>query len=198
MQTNIKKKTFNVLILISLIIYVLVLILAIMLKTFMVDDLMVSYNYLSTFTLKERFIRGIKLIEFYKIEYELQIIDKTIVLDLLNCVVFIPFGIFISHFIKKHKVLISVLITFLFSVFIELFQLFTIIGSFMLNDLITNVIGGLIGSILYVVITKNKKYGIYNILISVFLLLESILVLYLSIDFIDNIDIYKKLFANMI
>lgn len=198
MQTNIKKKTFNVLILISLIIYVLVLILAIMLKTFMVDDLMVSYNYLSTFTLKERFIRGIKLIEFYKIEYELQIIDKTIVLDLLNCVVFIPFGIFISHFIKKHKVLISVLITFLFSVFIELFQLFTIIGSFMLNDLITNVIGGLIGSILYVVITKNKKYGIYNILISVFLLLESSLVLYLSIDFIDNIDIYKKLFANMI
>ena len=198
MQTNTKKKLFNVLILISLIIYVLVLILAIMLKTFMVDDLMVSYNYLSTFTLKERFIRGIKLIEFYKIEYELQIIDKTIILDLLNCVVFIPFGIFISHFIKKHKVLISVLITFLFSVFIELFQLFTIIGSFMLNDLITNVIGGLIGSILYVVITKNKKYGIYNILISVFLLLESILVLYLSIDLIDNIDIYKKIFANMI
>lgn len=198
MQTNTKKKIFNVLMLISLIIYVLVLILAIMLKTFMVDDLMVSYNYLSTFTLKERFIRGIKLIEFYKIEYELQIIDKTIILDLLNCVVFIPFGIFISHFIKKHKVLISVLITFLFSVFIELFQLFTIIGSFMLNDLITNVIGGLIGSILYVVITKNKKYGIYNILISVFLLLESILVLYLSIDFIDNIDIYKKIFANMI
>ena len=68
----------------------------------------------------------------------------------------------------------------------------------MLNDLITNVIGGLIGSILYVVITKNKKYGIYNILVSVFLLLETILVLYLSIDFIDNIDIYKKLFANMI
>lgn len=198
MKENSKKKSFNVLMITAFIMYVLVLILAIMLKTFMVDDLMVSYNYLSTFTLKERFIRGIKLIEFYKIEYELQIIDKTIILDLLNCVVFIPFGIFISHFIKKHKVLISVLITFLFSVFIELFQLFTIIGSFMLNDLITNVIGGLIGSILYIVITKNKKYGIYNILISVFLLLESILVLYLSIDLIDNIDIYKKIFANMI
>ena len=198
MKENSKKKSFNVLMITAFIMYVLVLILAIMLKTFMVEDLMVSYNYLSTFTLKERFIRGIKLIEFYKIEYELQIIDKTIILDLLNCIVFIPFGIFISHFIKKHKVLISVLITFLFSVFIELFQLFTIIGSFMLNDLITNVIGGLIGSILYVVITKNKKYGIYNILISVFLLLESILVLYLSIDFIDNIDIYKKIFANMI
>ena len=158
MKENSKKKSFNVLMITAFIMYVLVLILAIILKTFMVDDLMVSYNYLSTFTLKERFIRGIKLIEFYKIEYELQIIDKTIILDLLNCVVFIPFGIFISHFIKKHKVLISVLITFLFSVFIELFQLFTIIGSFMLNDLITNVIGGLIGSILYVVITKNKKY----------------------------------------
>ena len=198
MKENSKKKSFNVLMITAFIMYVLVLILAIMLKTFMVDDLIVSHNYLSTFTLKERFIRGIKLIEFYKIEYELQIIDKTIILDLLNCVVFIPFGIFVSHFIKKHKVLITMLITFVFSVFIELFQLFTIIGSFMLNDLITNVIGGLIGSILYVVITKNKKYGIYNILISVFLLLETILVLYLSIDFIDNIDIYKKIFANMI
>ena len=198
MKENSKKKSFNVLMITAFIMYVLVLILAIMLKTFMVDDLIVSHNYLSTFTLKERFIRGIKLIEFYKIEYELQIIDKTIILDLLNCVVFIPFGIFVSHFIKKHKVLITMLITFVFSVFIELFQLFTIIGSFMLNDLITNVIGGLIGSILYVVITKNKKYGIYNILISVFLLLETILVLYLSIGFIDNIDIYKKIFANMI
>ena len=91
------KNLFNVLIKTALIIYVLVLIFGIMIKSIMVEDLVVNFNYLSTFTLKERFIRGIKLIEFYKIEYEIGVITKTIALDILNCVAFIPFGIFITH-----------------------------------------------------------------------------------------------------
>lgn len=45
---------------------------------------------------------------------------------------------------------------------IELFQLFTIIGSFMLNDLIVNVLGGLLEAIIYVLVTKKKQYKIYT------------------------------------
>ena len=159
----------------------------------MTDDLITSYNYLSTITLKERYIRCINLIEFYKIEYELGIIKNTIILDVLNCIVFIPFGIFITHFIKKHKVLKTLFITFLLSLFIELFQLITIIGSFMLNDLIINVIGGVIGSILYILITKNKKYNFYNILISLFLVIQLIVVSYLLFNFVTNINVYIEL-----
>ena len=187
----IKKKIFNNLITITLILYVFILILAIMLKTFMVEDLYESYAFLSTFTLKERFIRGIKILEFYKIEYELGIIKRTIILDLLNGIVFVPFGMLITHFIKKHRVLKTVLICLFTSLIIELFQLITIIGSFMLNDLITNILGGLIGSILYILITKNKKYNVYNVLLSLFLVLEIALFTYLFINLIVNIDAYK-------
>ena len=188
-----KKRIFNILMFLSFVIYTLVLILSIMLKVFMVEDVCVSYNFLSNFTLEERFIRGINLLEFYTIEYELGIIKRTIILDLLNCLIFVPFGIFVAHFIKKQKILKTLLITLFVSIFIELFQLITIIGSFMLNDLITNVIGGIIGSILYILIIKSKKYNVYNILLSIFLIASLILFSYLSFELIDNVEVYRKL-----
>ena len=192
------KNLFNVLIKTALIIYILVLIFSIMIKSIMVEDLVVSFNYLSTFTMKERFIRGIKLIEFYKIEYELGVITRTIILDLLNCIVFVPFGIFITHLFKENRIMKVILVTFCFSLFIEMFQLVFIIGSFMLNDLILNILGGLIGSILYLIITKNKKYKVYNILVSIFIIIESIVLVYLFKNFINVISVYKDLLLSSI
>lgn len=192
------KNLFNVLIKTALIIYILVLIFSIMIKSIMVEDLVVSFNYLSTFTMKERFIRGIKLIEFYKIEYELGVITRTIILDLLNCIVFVPFGIFITHLFKENRIMKVILVTFCFSLFIEMFQLVFIIGAFMLNDLILNILGGLIGSILYLIITKNKKYKVYNILVSIFIIIESIVLVYLFKNFINVISVYKDLLLSSI
>jgi glycopeptide antibiotics resistance protein len=163
----------------------------------MPNDLIVNYEYLSTFTLKERFIRGIKIIEFYKIEYEIGVIAKTIILDILNMLIFVPFGILITHFIKKKRVVKALLITFIISLIIELFQLYTIIGAFMLNDLLINVIGGLIGSILYIIITKNNKYNVYNILLILFIFIELIIVLYLLINFVVNLNVYGELFNRL-
>jgi glycopeptide antibiotics resistance protein len=192
-QLENNQNKFNYLIKVSLIIYSIILLLAIMLKSFMAEDLIANFNFLSTFTLKERFIRGIRLIEFYKIEYELGILLRTIILDLLNCIIFIPFGIFISHYFKEHKVLKTLLIILAVSVIIEFIQLVTIIGSFMLNDIITNVIGGGIGSILYIILTNSKKYNIYNILLFIFVVIEVVLVGYLFICFVVNINIYKDI-----
>ena len=192
-QLENNQNKFNYLIKVSLIIYSIILLLAIMLKSFMAEDLIANFNFLSTFTLKERFIRGIRLIEFYKIEYELGILLRTIILDLLNCIIFIPFGMFISHYFKKHKVLKTLLIILAVSVIIEFIQLVTIIGSFMLNDLITNVIGGGIGYILYIILTNSKKYNIYNILLFIFVVAEVVLVSYLFICFVVNINIYKDI-----
>ena len=67
-QLENNQKKFNYLIKVSLIIYSIILLLAIMLKSFMTEDLIANFNFLSTLTLKERIIRGIRLIEFYKIE----------------------------------------------------------------------------------------------------------------------------------
>ena len=192
------KNLFNVLIKTALIIYVLVLIFGIMIKSIMVEDLVVNFNYLSTFTLKERFIRGIKLIEFYKIEYEIGVITKTIALDILNCVAFIPFGIFITHLFKKNRIMKVILVTFCFSLFIEMFQLVFIIGAFMLNDLILNILGGLIGTILYLIITKKEKYIVYNVLVSIFIIISTIVFIYLFKNLVTNISIYKELLFNSI
>ena len=70
-----QKKLFNNLIKISLIVYVLAVIFGIMLKSIMPKDLIANYEFLSTMTTKERMIRGLKIFEFYKIEYELGIIS---------------------------------------------------------------------------------------------------------------------------
>ena len=192
------KKLFNNLIIISLITYILIIIFAIMFKSFMPKDLISNYEYLSTLTLEKRFIRGIKIIEFYKIDYEIGVITKTIILDILNILVFIPFGILITHFIKKKRVFKALLITFIISFLIELFQLFTIIGAFMLNDIIINILGGILGSIIYIISTKNEKYIVYNILLVIFIIIELVIVFYLLINFISNLNIYIELFNKIL
>lgn len=192
-----QRRLFNNLIKISLIVYVLAVLFGIVLKSIMPNDLIANYDFLSTMTIKERIIRGLKIFEFYKIEYELGIIKRTIILDLLNMIVFIPFGILVTHFFKKKRILISTVITFIFSLFIEIFQLSTIIGAFMLNDLIINIIGGVIGSIIYVYVTRSEKYKIYNILLIIFVSIMSIISIYLIINFVSNINIYADIFKKI-
>lgn len=184
------KKRFDYLIKISLIVFVLVLIFGIMLKSIMPKDLIDNYRFLSTMNLKERFIRGIKIIEFYKIEYQLGIIKRTVILDILNIFVFIPFGMLVTHFFKKRRIVKVTVVTFFLSLIIELFQLIFIIGSFMLNDLIFNVLGGIIGSVIYLTVVKKEQYKVYNILLIVFLLIISGVLIYLIINFLINIDVY--------
>jgi hypothetical protein len=60
----------------------------------------------------------------------------------------------------------------------------------MLNDLLINFIGGLTGSILYIIITKNNKYILYNILLILFIVIELIIVSYLLFNFVVNINVY--------
>ena len=67
----------------------------------------------------------------------------------------------------------------------------------MLNDLLINVIGGLIGSILYIIITKNNKYIVYNILLILFIFIELIIVSYLLINFVVNLNVYVELFNRL-
>lgn len=59
-----------------------------MLKAIMPNDLIANYNFLSTFNLKERLIRGLKIIVFYQIEIELNQFAKAVVLDVLNIFIF--------------------------------------------------------------------------------------------------------------
>lgn len=101
-----------------------------------------------------------------------------------NIVLFVPFGFFASYYTKISKFSSITFITFLVSLTIEVVQKF--IGrSFDVDDIILNVIGGIIGFLIYVAIDAIKKRlpkflqrdGFYNFLSIVLVIL---LALYLT------------------
>lgn len=88
-----------------------------------------------------------------------------------NIVIFIPFGLFISSYLKSKKVFSVLFISIITSTFVELVQL-KIGRSFDIDDIILNVVGSIIGYIFYLIL-KNikhklpsclKKDFVYNII----------------------------------
>ena len=189
------KKIFNYLIKASFALFALLLIWGIALKAIMPKDLIANYNFLSTMSLRQRLVRGLKLIEFYKIEAQIGVIKKTLLLDFLNLAVFVPFGIFTAGLFQSKRVLKAFIVSFLFSLIIELFQLSSVIGSFMLNDLILNTLGGALGAVIYLIVTRGERYKIYNVLLIIFLTLAFLIFAYLLFNFASNIDIYIAIIA---
>ncbi len=188
-----KQKIFNNLIKICLPLFALTLVLGVALKSFMPNDLIANYNFLSTMTVNQRLTRGVNLLEFYKIEAQIGVIKRTIILDVVNVVLFVPLGILIAHFFNNKRILITGLTVFVFSLLIEVFQLVTVIGAFMLNDLIANTLGGFLGAIIYVAVTKNQKYKVYNLLLYIFIAITAIAFIYLSFNFISNLTVYLNI-----
>ena len=95
-----------------------------------------------------------------------------------NMIMFIPFGFFTSYFLKLKKIYSVFILTLLTSITIETTQL--LIGRvFDIDDIFLNIIGGLFGYFVFRIIYKIKflkKESIYNIIISVILIL---IILYL-------------------
>ena len=92
-----------------------------------------------------------------------------------NVLLFLPFGFFVGYFIKVKKVSVMLLLTFIVSLSIETMQL-SIGRVFDVDDVILNVLGGLIGFILYKVLNKAipdklKKNWILNIIIIILIIL---------------------------
>lgn len=75
-----------------------------------------------------------------------------------NIACFIPFGFFIPIIFKKVKNgIVVTILTFAFSLMVEVTQLIFKIGSFDVDDLLLNTIGGLIGFCVYWIIKKIIK-----------------------------------------
>lgn len=84
---------------------------------------------------------------------------ESVVLNLVgNVAGFIPFGIMIPFLSKKRRNFFLVtLLTLEFSLFIEVTQLITKAGSFDVDDLLLNTIGGSIGYIVFVIANAFLK-----------------------------------------
>lgn len=101
-----------------------------------------------------------------------------------NVLLFIPFGYFVNNKLKNKKVFISIIVTLITSLSIEIIQM-NIGRSFDIDDIILNVCGGIIGYLIYrckeklkiITPTFLKKNWIYNILWILILVLSSIFLL---------------------
>ena len=73
-----------------------------------------------------------------------------------NICVFVPFGMFVPKLFAKCRKLISIiLLSFEVSLLVEIIQLVTRVGSFDVDDLLMNTIGGILGYIIYKIFTKE-------------------------------------------
>ena len=75
-----------------------------------------------------------------------------------NMMMFLPFGFFASYYLRAEKKVLPLLLTIIASVSIEVVQL--IIGRvFDVDDIILNIIGGLVGYYIYAVLREiNNKF----------------------------------------
>ena len=64
----------------------------------------------------------------------------------------------------------------------------------MINDLILNSLGGIIGSLLYCLIIKKEKYVLYNICLFIFSFVFTCFLIIMIVNVFNNIDIYKEIF----
>ena len=84
---------------------------------------------------------------------------------ILIAIVVIPFGFFLPMASRYRSLLGTVFYSFGLSLCVETFQLFSRVGSFDVDDLLLNTIGGLAGYIIFVIcaairrrhVTKKKK-----------------------------------------
>lgn len=102
-----------------------------------------TYLFWVDHSIKDRFLFGIKI---NNPTFGAEIIANDIIPNMLA---FAPFGVIFNHIPWKKSLARDLLICFSFSLFIELLQLFTIIGFFSYIDLITNTTGYFIGFALF-------------------------------------------------
>ena len=101
-----------------------------------------------------------------------------------NVLLFVPFGYFVNKMLKNKQIIIGVFITLVTSLSIELIQM-NIVRSFDIDDIILNLVGGILGCIIYKFLDfiKEKlpnclrKTWIYNIVWILILLFSTLFLL---------------------
>lgn len=74
-----------------------------------------------------------------------------------NVLIFVPFGFFMPMASKYRSFFITLFYSFGFSLFVELFQLITKVGSFDVDDLFLNTMGGILGYIVFAVCNAIRR-----------------------------------------
>ncbi len=78
-----------------------------------------------------------------------------------NILIFVPYGFFISMASTSRGFFQTLFYSFALSLGVEIFQLFARVGSFDVDDLLLNTLGGVLGYILFLIcnIIRRRCYG---------------------------------------
>lgn len=76
---------------------------------------------------------------------------KAVLLNIVgNVVAFVPFGVFVPMYtMRGRRIWMTTFYSFELSLFVEILQLITKVGSFDVDDLILNTLGGILGYLIY-------------------------------------------------
>ena len=103
-----------------------------------------------------------------------------------NTILFIPFGIFVTHYVKNNKIYLTMFLTFLVSCSIEFAQ--SIIGRTAdIDDIILNTTGGVIGYLIYnfsdKIADKLPRFMKSQVFLDVLCLVVILTIIYLAFRF---------------
>ena len=143
---------YKTLLIISFSFFIIILLWFITFKANKFDHIIYNYQILSKLSLIERFKYELTPFEFINPYFDSK---KEFIYNIL---IFSPFGIYLPLLYKTNNVIRDILICFTISLILELIQLFSLIGGFSTNDLISNTLGYFIGYVIYrgIVIFLNK------------------------------------------
>ena len=79
-----------------------------------------------------------------------------------NVIIFMPFGFFMPMASRYRSLFSTVFYSFGLSLCVETFQLVTKVGSFDVDDLLLNTIGGLAGYILFIICAAIRRRHVYK------------------------------------
>ena len=182
--------------------YLILLIWIVVFKCNYNSSMLKTYCYFSQMNLEQRFKFFLVPFNDYFIEPFTQTRMNTFQDDMLNIAIFIPLGLYVSYFIKNRKFLKTLGIAFILSATFEVFQLFSLVGAFASKDLITNLLGAILGYLIFRLIYKKNngviRLTILNVL-SIFAVITFVpIAIFAIVNTIQDINIYIEIFTRKI
>ena len=184
------KKTLDTLSRLVFASYMIIFIWIVIFKCGFVDDLKITHKYISSLTIYQRIINPA---EIQSLIYRIQIgeyFHRSILEPLLNIVIFVPVGLYVTFFQNEKRIFNTYLISFAISMAIELIQLTTMIGGFSFLDLVTNTIGGIAGYFAYKLIYNESRVKVLNIISVIVSIIALPIAIYAIYNAVNNIDFY--------
>ena len=184
------KKTFYDISKILFISYTIIFIWIVIFKCSLVDDLKITHQNISRLSLYERLLNTSEIESLiYRIQTG-EYLHRSILEPFLNIVIFVPIGMYVTYFQRKKSIFNTYITSLILSLSIELIQFATMIGGFSYLDLITNVIGGILGYFAYRIIYRETRIRILNAISIVFVSLAAPIAILAIVSTIANIDFY--------